>query len=184
MNYITAFSELEKEIEEIWSWYEDQLTALRRYKLHILNLLTHSVSEKIEDKFLGYNHQDIEEYFNKSEEELQHLVCFDLISATEAKLRVNTLQKIRKKDKSPLGRTFRALSKEKGDRISLEDDILENWKKEHMQYKNDFSEFIGLLKYRHWLAHGRYWNPKLGRIYDPYIVYGISERIFEIVSSN
>jgi len=33
-------------------------------------------------------------------------------------------------------------------------------------YKQIISEYISVLNYRHWLAHGRYWVPKLGRNFD------------------
>jgi hypothetical protein len=36
----------------------------------------------------------------------------------------------------------------------------------------------GAFKYRHWLAHGRYWEPKLGQKYDYYSVYILAESIF------
>lgn len=35
-------------------------------------------------------------------------------------------------------------------------------------------ELAGAFRYRHWLAHGRYWQPKLGRKYDYLSVFGLA----------
>jgi hypothetical protein len=40
------------------------------------------------------------------------------------------------------------------------------------------SDFRGALSFRHWLAHGRYWTPKLGRRYAVRDVFEIAERLF------
>jgi hypothetical protein len=55
--------------------------------------------------------------------------------------------------------------------VSLEDDILGLWSQHHPTLKKRIGEFRGALKLRHWLAHGRYWIPKLGRKYDFADVY-------------
>lgn len=127
---------------------------------------------------------ELNDYFRDSEEELEHLICFDLISATEAVLRLDFYTKVYNKDKSNIGRTFRTLEKKKGNKISLEDDIIANWKEIVVARKNDFSNFLGLINYRHWLAHGRYWKPKIGQQYTPSIAYNIAENIFDIVNEN
>jgi hypothetical protein len=43
---------------------------------------------------------------------------------------------------------------------------LDLWKQEFPTQKLLLGELKGALNYRHWLAHGRYWEPKLGRKYD------------------
>ncbi len=91
---------------------------------------------------------------------MEHLVCFGLISATEALLRSDFYKKVYNKEKSELAKIFRDIYKEKENRVSLESDIIENWK--ICTGKSDFSKFLISLKYRHWLAHGRYWTPKYG----------------------
>jgi hypothetical protein len=35
----------------------------------------------------------------------------------------------------------------------------------------------GAFNFRHWLAHGRYWEPKLGRNYDFVTVYGLAASV-------
>ncbi len=126
---------------------------------------------------------EINTYFDESQSELEHLVCFSIISATEAHLRIDFYNRVYSKDKTEIGRHFRKIFKTSGNRVSLEEDIIETWKQTLTIEKNDFSNFIGLLKYRHWLAHGRYWKPKFGQNYNPITTYDISENIFEIISN-
>jgi hypothetical protein len=45
--------------------------------------------------------------------------------------------------------------------------------------KRPIGDFKGALNLRHWLAHGRYWNPKLGRTYSPGDVYDISADLLQ-----
>jgi hypothetical protein len=42
-------------------------------------------------------------------------------------------------------------------------------------------DFRGALKLRHWLAHGRWWQPKLGRNYTPQIVFDVSRVLIESI---
>lgn len=108
------------------------------------------------------------------------MVCFNLISATEAYLRLDFYARVYDRDKSSVGRKFRDIHKDVKNKVSLEDHIIEIWKAEFIDQKVYFSDFAGLLNYRHWLAHGRYWTPKLGRYYDAHLTYGIVEKIFDI----
>jgi hypothetical protein len=174
-----SFSGQEKSIESVLNWYEDQKEALRDLRAKIVDAIINSKSIKVDDKFIGLTLSEINEYFINNEAELEHLACFDTISATEALLRVDYYKKVYNKDKSALGRIFRDVYKKKGNRISLEEDIIENWKK--TSGNEVFSNFLGLLNYRHWLAHGRYWNPKFGRNYSFDTAFEISETIFDAV---
>lgn len=178
-----SLSGKEQSIEFIWSWYEDQKEALFDFRTKIFTAIITS-SSSFNAKFIGMTTDELNAYFENSVEELEHLVCFDLISATEAVLRSDFYAKVYNKDKSDIGRLFRDLEKDKGGKISLESDIIDNWKEILATRKTDFSDFLGLINYRHWLAHGRYWTPKLGKQYTPSITYNIAERIFDIVNEN
>ena len=37
-----------------------------------------------------------------------------------------------------------------------------------LSLKSGVSAYRSLLNLRHWLAHGRYWSPKLGRSHEDY----------------
>jgi hypothetical protein len=173
-----ALSGSEKSIEDIWNWYEDQKKALRDYEYKIRSLVGNPQAT-IDDKFIGMTLGELTNYFAISFEELRHLVALDLITATEATLKTDYFTKVFNKDKTALGREFRAIYKVQQDKVKLEQDIIDNWKKYVPQCKSDFSSLVGLLKYRHWLAHGRFWLSKQGQFYSVYDVYDIAKSIFK-----
>ena len=164
-------------INAVWGWYQDQKNALRVFKYQIIESLTKPTST-LNQKFQTYSIDDLEIYFKESERELEYLVCFDLISATEGLLRKDFHSKTNQKDKSDIGRAFREIAKEKDPKdIRLKEDIIEHWKV-HMPSKKDaFGNYNGLLIYRHWLAHGRYWNLIKGRKYSADEAFSITLEI-------
>ncbi len=174
----------EKSIETIAEWYEDQKEAIRDLRTKVLTAITNpGAVTGINTKFVTFTADEIIEYFNDNEIELEHLVCFDLISAAEARLRVDFYKKVYNKSKSKTGEAFRESYKLKQNKISLEEDIIETWKAVSASNKKFFSEFLGLLNYRHWLAHGRYWSKKLGQEYTYDTTYNIVERMLSKLSN-
>jgi len=132
--------------------------------------------ESLPAKFIGYSEEEVSIEFRSRIEELERTSSLTLLSSLEAKLRIDYLKRCYKKEKDNLSKEFRAIYKEKSHRASLEEDILETWKKHHPEHKLLLSELLGALKYRHWLAHGRYWEPKLGRKYDYAYIYDLVEQ--------
>lgn len=171
-----SLSGSEKSIEDIWSWYEDQKEALRDFNAKITSF-TPTPQLTIDDKFIGLTKNELSDYFKNSLDELEHLVALDIIAATEGTLKADFFSRVMEKDKHPLGREFRIIYKKKKNKVSLEEDIIEGWKKYVPESKSDFGDFLGLLYYRHWLAHGRYWTFKKGRRYSAFETYGIAEKI-------
>lgn len=177
-----SLSRDEKSIVDIWNWYDDQKTALREFRNTILDAIN-TPNPTIGQKFLTFTRDEVQSYFDDSFNELEHLVAFDLISAIEGNLRADFYLRIHTKDKSNLGREFRNKYKAQGDKISLENDIIEGWKNNEEKSKNEFSELLGLLHYRHWLAHGRYWTlNKKGRRYSADETFIIAEKIIALLT--
>jgi len=88
-----SLSGKEQSIEFIWSWYEDQKEALFDFRAKIFSAVIVS-SGSVNSKFIGLTTDELNDYFKDSDEELEHLVCFDLISATEAVLRSDFYTKV------------------------------------------------------------------------------------------
>jgi hypothetical protein len=61
----------------------------------------------------------------------------------------------------------------------LDEDIFETWKeKSPAPGPRLISELRGAFKLRHWLAHGRYYEPNLGRKkYDFNFVYSLADDV-------
>ena len=130
-----------------------------------LKLYFSSNSKTYEERFMAYSTEELASELRERINELSHTSCLSLLSTLEATFRIDYLQRNYTKTKDPLSRSLRVLFNQKENRASLESDILEIWK-EHVsgaEASQLIKDLKGALKYRHWLAHGRYWQPRLGR---------------------
>ena len=156
---------------DILLYYQTSNRSLLLYRDNI-------ISEMINDE--NYNlltKNELINIFNYHIDELEKTVSMNILSSIEASFRIDFSIRTKNRLKDPVSKKFRGLYKNKEERVHLEDEILAIWKQEHPEFKQIISNFIGALKYRHWLAHGRYWTPKFGRIFDIATVYTISEQI-------
>lgn len=127
--------------------------------------------------FLGCTREEISTKLSNHIMELDKMSALNILSALEATFRIDYNLRCEKKMKDELSRKFRAIYKESEKSVSLKRIILESWKEVHPQYKYLISNLIGSFNYRHWLAHGRYWVPKLGREYGYYSLYALADEV-------
>ena len=161
-----------QDVSKILLYYHTSSKSLNSYRESI-------ASNKVNDpNYIGFTKKELIEYFNNHFEELEKNISFNILSTLEASFMVDYLFRTKRKLKDDVSRKFRDLYKLKEDNVSLEHEILTIWKSEHPSFKSVISDFVGALKYRHWLAHGRYWKPKLGRNYDVSTISTISERVY------
>ncbi len=158
-------------LTEIANYYRSVQDAIYYYfdKHHNLN------------NFLFYTIEEIENEKIKILDELEKNCVFMVLASLEASFRIDYLQRCLYKYKDPISKKFRSLYKKYEERVSLEDEILKTWKDyNEREIKNTLCKLIEAFKYRHWLAHGRYWKPKLGsKIYDFSSVYILAKFIYE-----
>lgn len=145
--------------------------ALRRYYLEWLPANT------APRRFAGYSPDDFRDELASRLQELDRASALAVLTAVEAALRIDYLWRSYRRLKDPLSRAFRELENTRGHRAGLEEDILRLWKQHQPESAAPISHLIGALKYRHWLAHGRYWKPKFGRKYDYQTVYEIADAL-------
>lgn len=100
-----------------------------------------------------------------------------VLASIEASFRVDYLQRNYDRKKDGVSRAFRDLYRQKHTRASFSSDILQVWKDHSNVAPKLVSEIRGALRYRDWLAHGRYWVPKLGRQYDFETIYDLGRTI-------
>ncbi|MGG2990375.1 hypothetical protein ABEO46_15620 [Geobacillus stearothermophilus] len=168
-----TFSGENRNLEDIVSFYNLCKSALLKYKENIKKGL------EIPEEFIGFTPEELDQHFKDKIEELENLICLDLLAAVEAKLRMDYLTRVYNRKKDNLSRIFRHIYKEKAERASLDEDILESWKEQYPQAKKYISDYKGALQLRHWLAHGRCWTPKLGKKYDLLTVYTICKNLVD-----
>lgn len=100
-----------------------------------------------------------------------------ILTAIEASFRVDYLCRCQKKMKDDVSRAFRTIYKGRKSNVRLEDEIFQTWRQESPASRALIGELRGAFKFRHWLAHGRYWEPKLGRKYDFNFVYSLADDV-------
>jgi hypothetical protein len=152
-NSTFSFSNKELSIKDIDAYYFSTERALR------------SFYHKTNPYFVGYTIQELQSELDERIDELDKSAAFTILAAIEAYLRIDFIQRCQNKEKDDLSRKFRTIYSQKGLRVSLSEDILEFWT-DFATKKSIISELRIALRYRHWLAHGRYWVAKLGRKYD------------------
>jgi hypothetical protein len=167
-------------------WYRDMRAAIDDFELKILDLIARH--ESVPDAVLGMTPTEVVSYFEKARSELDAASSLMVLAEAEAVLRVDYLSRISSKGKDPVSRAFRELQKakenqDKEGRVRLDQDLLETWVSKQEDCKAVVSEFRGALRLRHWLAHGRYWTPKLARPqYAARDVFEIADRLFAKLS--
>ncbi len=163
------FSGQHLELPDIVAQHTDIELSLRSY------FSPASVSYTI--RFADYVESEVKEELEIRLAEHDRTSIFAVLSTVEAAFRIDYLQRSYKKKKDPLSRGFRDLHSRKGSRASLEDEILDKWKEHSTVPGKLIGELKGAFKFRHWLAHGRYWEPKLGQKYDYDGIYLLAETI-------
>lgn len=185
-----AFDALQKKtIQEVLEWYEFQVEVLGREKERVLTeLLTSAIPA--DSRFFGMSRDEVDDFFNVHRNELDFVVILDMMSAAEAAIRLDYLDRVGERRKDPVSKDFRniykKLSKKKiADKVNLEEHILDTWTTHIAKTRVPVSDFKGALKVRHWLAHGRYWHPKMGRQqYSPRDVYDISSNLLRAIDAD
>jgi len=166
------FSNQRQELIDIFLYYDSSKRSLNYYRKGI------EESKVIDNNYIGYTRKELIASFQSHLVELEKNICLNILSAIEARFRVDYQIRVKGKYKDNTSKKFREIYKLKEYKAYLEQDILNTWKQENQNFKNIISEYIGTLKYRHLLAHGRYWTPKLGRNYDIATITLIANRIY------
>lgn len=133
---------------------------------------------RLNTRFSGFTAEEVEAEMGEVLDENERNSTMNILAALEAAFRIDFIQRSQVRKRDELSRTLRRLYMEEGARASLEDGILRGWKQENPDLRSIVSDLIAAFKYRHWLAHGRYWTPKLGRRYDYQEVYALADLIF------
>ena len=152
-----------------WDWFEFQSEMLAAARSRALHGHAPAGPAPFEQRLLGLTPEEAAPFFEAQKRHLDLLCMLDLLTTTEAILRVDFWKRVEQKKKDPLSRRYRELSRRKRS-LRLDDDILEALKDAGVRPQS-ISDFRGALKLRHWLAHGRYWHPRLGRDSAPHEIW-------------
>lgn len=164
-----SFSGSEQTIDTIDQYFRHTASSIRLY-FSLAN-------PEAEVLFAGLSQIELQDQFKAVSEENDRLNSMNLLSAIEAAFRIDYLLRCYNKKKDPLSRAFRKLHHQKADKASLQEDIFDAWKNYGGVSNHVVSDLKGAFNYRHWLAHGRYWVPKLGRKYDYFSIFTLGQQV-------
>lgn len=162
-----SFSGQQLQLDQIVNHHIDVECSLRHY--------FGSASSQYPARFASYTEREIHDELLIRLSESEQATILTILSSLEATFRVDYLQRCYLKRKDALSRAFREIHKRHGARTSLDDEILFAWKEYTSVSPILIGDIRGAFKYRHWLAHGRYWSPKFGQKYDYDSVYLLAE---------
>ena len=100
-----------------------------------------------------------------------------MLTTAEALVRLEFDDLSKRRTKPKISRRFRRIGRERGRKIRLNQDILDTWIEVYPETTRSIRQFKDVLRLRDWLAHGRYWNLKIGRLYEVNDVFDIASEM-------
>ncbi len=164
-----SFSGEHQELTQIAAHHSDVTDALRLY--------FRPADGPYQARFAGYSLAELKDELRARLAEVDRTSALSVLSALEAAFRIDYLQRCYAKKKDGVSRAFRKIYQHKGPRPALEEDILTVWRRESTTPVRLIVALTEAFNYRHWLAHGRYWTPRLGRKYDYESVYALAQTV-------
>lgn len=168
-----SFSDQDLGLEEIAVHYDSLISSLREY--YSPN------SPSFLARCSSYTNAEVEDELSRHIAEIDLTSALNVMSATEAALRVDYLDRAYRRGKDKLSRAMRDVYQTKSEKASLEDDIIAAWTATGIMKNQLAGDLKSAYRYRHWLAHGRYWTLKIGRKYDFFSLYIVAGQVFDLI---
>lgn len=180
---LNILSAKEQSLGDVWNWYEFQRSLIGEEKARVAASMA-SYEGLSTSRYVGKTREELDADFAYQAAELGQVTMLGMLACAEAALRVDFIEKVSNKRKDPVSRGFWNVYHAQGmEKIRLDEDILDTWRDRggESRIKRAVAEFKGALGLRHWLAHGRYWKPKLGRAngYDAVDVFDICAELLQ-----
>lgn len=145
------------ELDELHSYHKDITDSLRLY--------FNPSNPTFAARFVGKRPDEVKQDLASRLEESDVRSAFFVLTRLEASFTIDFAIRCKGRRRDPLSKCFREVERRR-DRVRLDEDILEGWKRHRPEWSREIGELRGAFKFRHWLAHGRYWTPKPGGRYD------------------
>lgn len=142
------------------SYAEPNIDAIASYRRRLIKSIRTYYSRshpKHSEFFAGLTPDEVSQHLHVDLTEIEHQVTLSLLGAFEARLRIDYAIRCEQRYRDSLSRAFRELHKRHGLRVHLEEQIMATWERVMPELKSELQELRSAMKYRHWLAHGRYW---------------------------
>ena len=171
-------------VDDVWEYYETIRAAIVQFAEMTRQSLAGGADLQ-DPRLFGMDMAELDAYFESLLDEADKQASLFLIASAEATIRVDFLERVYERRKDHVSRALRDVYKSRCEhnkiKVRLDEDILDIWASEVAQAKTPVGTFKGALRFRHWLAHGRFWVPKLGRKYDPSGIVQLVIDLFEAI---
>jgi hypothetical protein len=116
-------------------------------------------SPEYSKRFLTYLPSEVGRELAERISETDQRSALVVLAGIEAAFRTDYIERCRLKRSDEISIAFRKIHRRKGRSAPLDEDILDTWYNNvEPSSRKVISSLRGMLKFRHWLAHGRYWN--------------------------
>jgi hypothetical protein len=133
-------------------------------------------------RFADYAPAEVQEELANRIDETDLRSALAIMSRIEALFRIDYQHRSKEKLPDGVSIAFRKLRKSYGAanwKVPLERKIFETWRTVYPDTSRLIGELTGAFRFRHWLAHGRYFQPQLGRKYDYQYLYWLATAVLE-----
>jgi len=168
---VNMFSAGNLDIEEIYAHYVDIIKSLDVY--------FSEDQREYEVRFFGYARKEVAQELAERKNEASLVYSLSILAALEAAFRIDFQKRCKRRGRDTISRKFREINKINKNHISLDEDILEAWRSGNSIQRKIVGDIRAVLKLRHWLAHGRYWVPKLGANFSIIEVFILSQTVMK-----
>lgn len=122
--------------------------------------------------FAGHSRYEIAEKLDERIHETEMRSALAVMARVEAAFRLDYQWRRKANESDVISAAFRKYRKEN---IRLDEDIWETWKIHHPAVGPLIGRLRSAFRFRHWLAHGRYWT--IGQKYDFQTVYLLAQAV-------
>jgi hypothetical protein len=124
--------------------------------------------------FVAYSPAEVNSELAERMSETDKRSALVALARIEAAFRKDYIERCRLKKSDNISIAFRKIHRDRGRRARLDEDILDIWYQNvEPSSRKVISSLRGMLRFRHWLAHGRYWD--IGAKYTFQDIYFLAE---------
>lgn len=159
----------ELQLNELDSYHQDVESSLRLY--------FSPSAATFAARFVGKQMEEVKGELKLRLDESDIRSTFFVLTSLEATFRVDFDVRCRKRKKDVLSVYFREVEKKRKRAVRLDEDILEGWRRHEPSASPLIGDLREAFKLRHWLAHGRFWTPKVPPKYNFSYVHLMADSI-------
>lgn len=160
----------------------ETIESSRIKELKGLDLLYSEKNPNFKKDFFAKTEKEVDQIHNAHVKYINSMYILEIIACCESYFRYEYMHRCLCKLKDPLSKELRKLYKKKAEKAHFGDDLVKVWK-DYLDCSNgEVNQFLEVLRYRDWLAHGRYW-PLKGSLQQKFNYQSIYTLCYALIES-